>query len=186
MMVSMGTTTATITFEEFERMPEQPGKQELLRGELIELPPADANHNEIALQIYERLKAALQAAHAREESRELNKVHHEMGYRLAGSGYLQPDISVTHADQTRSKYFEGAPAIAIEVVSPSNSAEDLETKSELYFEFGAREVWLVYPKARHIIVRLKASARVIAANESLTTPLLPGFELSVSDILPQA
>jgi len=27
----------------------------------------------------------------------------------------------------------------------------------LYFEFGAREIWLVYPKARHIVIRLKAS-----------------------------
>jgi len=35
----MGATTTRLTFEEFERLPEQPGKRELLKGELIEVPP---------------------------------------------------------------------------------------------------------------------------------------------------
>lgn len=43
-----------------------------------------------------------------------------MGYRLADS-WVQPDVSVTNEGQTVGKYLEGAPAIAIEVVSPSNT-----------------------------------------------------------------
>ena len=40
-----------MTFEEFERLPDQPGKRELLEGELSELPPAELEHNNIAHQI---------------------------------------------------------------------------------------------------------------------------------------
>ena len=54
----MGTTTTLLTFEEFERLPDQPGKRELLEGELIELPPAELKHNRIAHRIYHRLIAA--------------------------------------------------------------------------------------------------------------------------------
>ena len=183
-MVSMGaTTTALMTFEEFERMPEQPGKQELLRGELIELPPADLKHNRIAFQLARRLDAALEEAHRLGHAKDLGEVCHEMGYKLAGDGYVQPDVSVTHAGQVEDKYLGGAPAIAIEVVSPSNSAEALDTKTDLYFEFGAREVWLVYQKTKHVIVHVPSGSRVVAENESLTTDLLPGFRLNVRDML---
>jgi Uma2 family endonuclease len=145
-MVHMGTTRTMLTFEEFESLPDRPGKQELLRGELIDLPPAELRHNRIAHLIYELLKAALNQAHTRGEALDLGEVFHEMGYQLAGHSWVQPDVSVTHAGQGEGKYFAGAPAIAVEVVSPSNSAEDMDTKAELYFQFGAREVWRVYPE----------------------------------------
>ena len=141
-----------MTFAEFERMPERPGKQELLRGELIELPPAELRHNRIAERLADQLKAALQAAHLRGEAADLGFAHHEMGYCLATESWVQPDASVTHAAQPAGKYYEGAPAIAIEVISPSNSAQAMDTKTGLYCEFGAREVWVVYPKTRKVIV----------------------------------
>ena len=55
----MGTTTTLLTFEEFERLPDQPGKRELLDGELIELPPAERNHNQIAQTIFSPVCRAL-------------------------------------------------------------------------------------------------------------------------------
>lgn len=66
----MGITTATaaLSFEEFEQLPDRPGKRELLQGELIELPPAERSHNEFAEEIYERVKFALAQAHARDEA----------------------------------------------------------------------------------------------------------------------
>jgi Uma2 family endonuclease len=178
----MGTTQAVITFEEFERMPDQPGKQELLRGELIELPPADLNHNEAAERIFERLKAALAEARDRGEAPYVGRVHHEMGYKLGACGWVQPDISITHTQQQRGKYYEGAPAIAIEVISPSNTAESVDTKTDLYFEFGAREVWRVYPKTRKIVIHVGKTASATTF-DAITTPLIPGFSMSIDEIL---
>src|SRR6478736_4368048 len=115
----MGTTTTTtlLTFKEFERLPDQPGKRELLKGELIELAPALLKHNRITHLIWKVMMPALEAAHARGEAAELGEVFHEMGYKLASDAYVQPDVSVTHAAQPEGKYFDLAPAIAIEVVS---------------------------------------------------------------------
>jgi len=182
-MVSMATTTATLTFEEFERLPDQPGKRELLRGELIELPPAEFKHNKISHIIFLRLYAALAEAHARGDASELGEVYHEMGYRLEGNGYVQPDVSITHAGQAEGKYLGGAPAIAIEVVSPSNTAEALDLKTEIYFQFGAREVWRFYPKTRHALIQTAGSSQAIIERESIRTALLPGFELKIAEIL---
>lgn len=177
----MGTTTTLLTFEEFERLPDQPGKRELLEGELIEFPPPELKHNEIGEEIYLRLHSALTAAHARGEAGELGKVHHEMGYKLSGHGWLQPDVSVTHAGQPAGKYLVKAPAIAVEVVSRSNTAEAMEAKVGIYFRYGAREVWRVYPKTRHVVVHVGATARV--ERDAVTTPLLPGFALQIVEIL---
>ena len=46
------TTAHRLTFGEFERLPDEPGKLELLRGELIDLPPAKRRHNETADRIF--------------------------------------------------------------------------------------------------------------------------------------
>jgi Uma2 family endonuclease len=106
-----------------------------------------------------------------------------MGYQLSGDGYAQPDVSVTHAGQAVQKYLGGAPAIAVEIISPSNTAEETDLKTKLYFEFGAREVWLVYRKTRHVIVHVPGASREVGENQTLTTPLLPCLALGVREIL---
>jgi Uma2 family endonuclease len=115
-------TTSLMTFAEFEQLPETRGKRELIDGELIELPPPIFRHSKIAKSFYDLL-----AATAYKPS-----VFHETGYRIAG-GWLQPDLSITWPDQRPSgDYLAGGPMIAIEILSPSNSAADIERKLTLY------------------------------------------------------
>ena len=179
----MGTTTTPLTFEEFERLPDRPGKRELLKGKLIELPPAEMKHDRIARRIFLELHYAVAEAHARGQSKGLGEVCIESGYQLSGHSWLKPDVSVARPGQPEGKYLVDSPAIAIEVVSPSNSAADMDIKTELYFEFGALEVWLVYPKTRRVIVYEAGGSRVIRAHEAVTTPLLPGFSMPVKEML---
>jgi Uma2 family endonuclease len=181
-MVFMGTVKTLLTFEEFEQLPDQPGKQELIRGELIEMPPADYKHHLIADRIFGFLKVAIQQAHARGEAGDLGEAFREMGYRLPGEGWLQPDVSVTHSGQRVEKYLIGAPAVAVEVISPSNTAKRIDAKAELYFQFGAREVWRFLPKKKQVMIQVPGSIRVIAEDSVITTPLLPGLALSVKEI----
>jgi Uma2 family endonuclease len=181
MMDRMATTTL-LTWEEFERLPDDPGKRELLKGELIELPPPKDQHNGSAHRILFRLCATLEEAHARGEALSLGEARLERGYLLGGKNWLQPDVSVTHANQTIKDYAEGSPAIAIEVVSPSNTPRFLAEKTAAYFEFGALEVWHFYPDERHVVVHV-AGAEPVTICDFVTTPLLPGFTLNVQEIL---
>jgi len=145
------------------------------------------------------VKAALRRAHARGETPkndrpgglshnargealELGEAFHEMGYLLQRQNWLQPDVSVTYAGQPEGKYFEGAPAIAIEVISPSNTAKRIDAKAKLYFESGAREVWSFFPKTRQVTIQVPGGVRVIAQDGVITTPLLPGLAMAVKDI----
>ena len=122
------------------------------------------------------------AAHSRGEAAELGEVHHEAGYKLPGRAYVQPDVSVTHAAQASAKYYSDAPAIAVEVISESNTACEMEKKVALYFRHGAREVWRVYRDSVHIVVHLPDRTSRTVLEGSLTTPLPPGFELRPADL----
>jgi Uma2 family endonuclease len=177
----MATATRLLTFEEFEQMPETPGKEELLEGELVELPSGDLRHDRIARRIFKELDAALAEAHKNGQAAELGEVCIEFGYKLASQNWVQPDVSVTNVNQVESKYLEGAPAIAVEVISPSNTVEEVELKIKLYFEHGAREVWRVHPKTQHVIVQVADQLRIV--RDTLTTPLLPGLSMTVAEIL---
>src|SRR5262249_15982014 len=146
-----------------------------------ELPPPEANHNRSSKRIFLKLEAAIQAAHALNEAAELGEAFLEMGYRLGRRSWLVPDVSVTFEGQPEGKYIEGAPAIAVEVISATNTAEQVEVKIDLYFKHGAREVWVLYRKTKRIFGHVPGDVHVMT--DRLTTPLLPGFVLDLNEVL---
>jgi Uma2 family endonuclease len=171
-----------LTWEQFEQLPDDPGKQELLEGELIEFPVAKFKHRERSTRIFFWLRGVLQEAHARGDALSLEDAGHELGYKLGDRTWLQPEASVTHQNQPVHDYMEGSPAIAIEIISPPNTPRVLAIKTRLYFEFGALEIWRFYPEEGHVEVHV-AGAEPVIVRDFLHTPLLPGFALDVQEIL---
>ena len=181
-MSVMATSTNTLTFEEFERLPEEANKLELIEGELVRMPPAKTKHARIALLLYDLLKAALATLRARSEAREIGEVFHEAGYRV-GTGWLIPDVSISHSGQPEGDYLEGAPALAVEVISDANTARLMNRKVKLYLEHGAREVWLVYPGESVWIYRGRTAEQ---ADGAIRSDLLPGMALDLTQLFQQA
>jgi Uma2 family endonuclease len=181
----MRASAATLlTFREFEQLPERPGKSELLRGELIELPPAKKKHHEISKRLFVVLNQEIEKRRTAGADLSLGEAFHEMGYRVARDpdSWLQPGVSVTHPGQAGDDYYEGAPLLAVEVVSESNTPEQLDGKVREYLSHGSREVWIVFPKTRSVwVYRGSTAARI---EDSLTTELLPSWSLAVSTLLP--
>jgi Uma2 family endonuclease len=126
-----------LTAEEFLNLPDTPGKQELLDGELISLPLAKHSHSEIAREFEHLLRSAIDGS----------SVWRLAAYQLR-RGWLIPDVSVTWPDQPVSEWFQGSPMIAIEIVSPGNTAWEIDRKVSAYLQEGAAEVWVVYPATR--------------------------------------
>jgi|SRR5712692_9639145 len=87
-----------MTFEEFELLPEHLGKQELLRGELIELPPPKKHHNLIADAFFLALVEAITKMRAEGSHPPVGNAHREMGYRVSRKpdSWLIPDVSISH------------------------------------------------------------------------------------------
>jgi Uma2 family endonuclease len=110
---------------------------------------------------------------------DLGEVFSEMGY-LIGSNWVTPDVSITHAGQPEADYLEGAPALAIEIISKSNTAEMMQRKVKLYLENGAKEVWAFYPRTESVSVHRGKTSVVVEG--TLTSELLPGVSIDRSEV----
>ena len=168
-----------LTLEDFEAMPEPLDERlELDRGVLVREPLPGASHGAIAV----RLGAAL-LAWAREGGG--GTVLGETGYvlRRVPPTVRGPDVSWVSAGRTGyglpDGFFDGAPDLAVEVVSPSNRAGEIRTKVLQYLGAGARQVWVVHPRTRAVVVHTPdGAARTLGAEDVLDAPdLLPGFAL---------
>ncbi len=143
-------TTTLISFAEFEQLPyPEAGKQELVEGEVLTMPPPVRIHSLIAVRLLARLLASLA------EGRVLGD---KTGYRIGG-GWLEPDASVIWPDQRFDEnYFLGSPMVAVEILSPG---EDIEPKLTLYFEDGAAEVWVIDPRYKSMTVYAREDGKVV-------------------------
>jgi Uma2 family endonuclease len=81
-------------------------------------------------------------------------------------------------------WFEGAPMIAIEIISPGNSAEEIQRKREAYLEEGAAEAWIVYPSTRVMDVFRKDGSYVRVSD--VYDCALAGVLVDLRKILPAA
>ena len=168
--------TSSMSFAEFEQLPDAPGKRELIDGELIELPPARLSHNTLAHNFHRLLLQALNVP----------SIWIEMGYRIRG-GWFQPDVSISYPEQQiANDYYIGAPLLAIEILSPSNTAGQLDRKLALYFEEGAGEVWVINPQHRTMTVyqRTETAVSMITVHDRYTSQLL-GITVELSNLLPR-
>lgn len=180
----MATTTTLLTFAEFEQLPDEPAKLELFEGELIRMPPPKKKHMHTAKRLFLVLLKAVEGLRCSRPDLALGEVNIEMGYLMgtAPGTWLVPDVSITHVDQRSGDYYEGAPLIAIEVASESQSAPYLEAKAQAYLSHGGREVWIIYPKTRHVWICQAGTSTMERQQDAIRSELLPGVEVRFEEI----
>lgn len=76
------------------------------------------------------------------------------------------------------------PDLAVEVLSPSNTAREMGRKLQEYFEAGVRLVWIIDPRRRTCAVHTAPEQPVVltAADVLDGGPALPGFQLRLADL----
>jgi len=171
-------TRTLLTFSDFEKFQDDGNKHELLKGEHITLPPPKRPHTRVQQNLQDALRP-----YVREHR--LGEVHVEAGFKLSSDSWLQPDVSFVRSAQMLrgdpNEYYEGSPALAIEVASESNTAAQLDLKTELYFAHGAEEVWVVYPQTRRVRAHFPDGHSETLAAE-LRSALFPGWSAPLSAV----
>lgn len=172
------------SFAEFERLDFGADEVEVLKGVVIRMPPPFDDHMDVCEDLFKKLDSALERFRASDPTPRLGKVHMERRYRFSTDPptWLRPDVSLTHPDQPADRFYLGAPLIAFEVVSASETAADLDEKVAEYLANGAAEAWLIYPrKGRAWVYDASGAARLEI--RSIHTASLPGVEIPLTEIL---
>jgi Uma2 family endonuclease len=84
------------------------------------------------------------------------------------------------------KYLPFAPDLAVEVVSPGDTAADIQHKVDAYLQAGTALVWVIYPSLKKVIVyRPDGTARTIPEGGALDGgEVLPGLAIPVAALFP--
>ena len=158
-------TETLLTIQQFDELPITEGVlYEMNEGELVTMTEPMPRHNRVRDSIARRLGNFV-------EERKLGEVFLETGYQLTPETVRIPDVSFVSVDRMREidldRRIQGAPALAIEVVSPTDLAEDLTQKVKQYLAAGAKAVWVFYPKPREVQV-FRADGAIFVRRESET------------------
>ena len=154
---------------------------ELIEGELVKTMSAGFIHGIIAQEIgYFILDFAKKHKLGVVTAAETGFILGEKTFRGADSAFISNENLAKHGYP--QGFFPVAPDIAVEVVSPSNTSEEMMEKVNLYLQNGSRLVWMIYPQTKVITVyRQNNLVSLLRENDTLEgEDVLPNFKLSVA------
>jgi Uma2 family endonuclease len=168
-----------MTFEEFAQLPEPKGfRYELHHGELVEVTFPKMKH----MRAQQRLLVLMQkAANAGVVTLEAGFVAlPNLDFRRADVAYIAAD---RWAGMSGDDFFQGAPDLVIEVLSPSNTVAEMRDKRKLCLASGAREFWVVDPEQREVEISTPDGRSVIyGAGQQIPLFFAAGSHLLVDSI----
>lgn len=174
-----------VTAEDLRELPARDDiRYELIDGELTEVPGATALHGLIAAMVYELIQSFARK--------------HDLGLVFPdGTAYVLsrdpdqvriPDVSFIAWDQVPTagvpdRFWEGAPTLAVEVISSSDRAADIHRKMRDYLDAGTQVVWLLWPQQTSVTVCDSGGQCELDADDELDGgDVLPGFRARVGDL----
>ena len=175
-------TTATMTGAQFDALPFEEGRRwELINGEMFEVSSATPGHQ---LIVYKLLLAFAQYFAS---NRVFGLPIPDVEFALSAGDRVRPDVCVLVGEKAerldRDRIpIPGAPDLAIEIISPSESAGQSHEKVRRYLENGSAEVWQLYPKSKTVEVHRGDTGTFVGPDGMLTTPLLPGLSIPVASL----
>ena len=177
-------TTAIMTPDEFLVCDLPEGKAELVRGEVRVTPPAGGRHGVVEARLLTRLTVHV-------DRNRLGAVLGDAGFELVAlpRTVRAPDVSFVRAerlppDGIRHGFLKLAPDLAVEVLSPSETASLLEEKLDDYRSAGVPLVWVVDPDRRTVmVIAANAPLQWLREGDCLSDErVVPGFSCPVAQL----
>lgn len=174
-----------LTYDDLLEFPDDGRRHELIDGEHIVTPTPATRHQRIVTRLTIAIGNFLDASPEHGEV-----LGASVDIVLSRHDAVVPDLVVIAADQAAilgDKNVHGAPALVVEVISPSSRKRDAQVKRRLFEKRGVREYWLVDPELDLVqVYRRGADEKFSRAIELtaedggvLSTPLLPGCAIDL-------
>lgn len=172
------------TDEEFMALPDDGGSYELVDGELVDMGNSGMEHGNISAYL-----CGLIELYVRPRKQGVT-CDSSTAFTLKSGNKRSPDVSFISKERLQGVrrlpkgYFQGAPDLAVEVISPNNTFEEMHDKLVEYFDNGCRLVWLINPDEQSILIyRQPQPDKLLKTIDSLDgEDGIPGFTLPVVDL----
>jgi Uma2 family endonuclease len=175
-----------MTAEELWALPNDGMRHELVDGELRTMSPTGLEHGGYEARVVFNLQLALRG-------RGVGSVFAgEVGFRLSRDPDTVRGADVAFVRTERlpvgdaaKRYFEGAPDLAVEIVSPGDTASEVEEKVRDWLRFGTLAVWVIYPSRPSLVAHMPdGSSRHHGPEDEVDGgQAVPGVRLRLADLL---
>ena len=179
------TTTRPVTAEELLAMPDDGCRYELIEGKLVKMAAAGFKHGRYAGDF-----VVLLGSYVR--SHRMGVVlTAEAGFRLASEPdtVRVPDAAFLSRERIEELgepdgFWTGAPDLALEVKSPSDTCAQVERKALVWIEAGCRAVVTLDPQREMArVYRPQAGAVTLTENDTLEIDdVVPGWRLPLREL----
>lgn len=172
------------TDEEFMALPRDGNRYELVNGELVDMGNSGMEHGYTACLLVAFLTTLVQC-------QKLGAVcDSSTAFTLKSGNRRSPDVSFVARERLKGLkrpprgYFQGSPDLAVEILSPGNTVEEIHQKIVEYFENGTRLVWVIHPDERYVLVYHSPEPdRLLRPQDSLDgEDVVPGFAIAVAEL----
>ena len=172
------------TDEEFMALSDYGDRYEIIDGELVTLGNSGMEHGNIGIFLGGLIEIFVR--------------QHRLGvtcdsstaFKMKGGNKRSPDISfvskerLTGLKRLPQGFFDGAPDLVVEIISPGNTFEEIHTKIEEYFASGTRLLWIIHPDEKFVLVYHSPQPdRLLRGDDILDgEDVIPNFKVALSDL----
>ena len=177
----MAVSTHPVTVEEFRNLPEDSGPvyHELRHGEVVAVTRPKLKHYILQVRLRDLLKAIAPPG---------SLLEYEVAFRALPEYELRvADVAYVSRQRwqatDREGYLQGAPALVIDILSPSNTAAEIYDKEKVCLENGSQQFWVVDADRRQVKVSTP-DARTVTyrPGEEIPLSVLGASRLAVDEI----
>ena len=173
-----------LTDEQFMALPEDDNLYEYVNGELIVVANSGVEHGYLALTLGYFLTGFVRS--------------HRLGvtcdsstaFKMKTGNKRSPDLAFIAKERLQGLkrlpkgFFEGAPDLAVEIISPNNTFAEIHNKLVEYFENGTRLVWVILPDEECVLVYHQPKpSKLLQVEDSLDwEAVITGFQLPLIEL----
>ena len=186
MSATIFTQPQLYTAEDLLHLPKGDRRRELVRGKYYFTMFPGFEHGALSTSLTYHLQHFLRG-------KKLGRLVSEAGFKMeeAPDTVRFPDLAFVVQSRLPAQgrrlpvgFLEGAPDLAVEMLSPANTTSEIRKKLALYFATGASLAWVVHPAKRTVIVHQPdQEPRLLEEGDVLDGgDVLPGFALALTDL----
>jgi Uma2 family endonuclease len=187
--MTVAEASKVMTTEEMLALPENGVERWLVRGQLREKPLTSRNrfHSRIMVRVAYLLEAWLE----RQPQPRGSVLCGEAGIRLQRNPdttfgvdviYVSAETAAQRSDETT--LIEGPPVLAVEILSPNDTQDEIHDKIDDYLAAGVALVWIIDPRRQTIqVLRSDEEPALVNVRQELSgEPFLPGFRVAAAQL----